>query len=428
MRIVISGFLLTFFSSFGQTFLISLYVPGIMKDFGISNSFFGSIYGAATVLSAFALIYAGNLIDTWPLKRYTAASVLILASASVVTGSAFSIILIFFGIWGLRFAGQGLLSHISNTSVSRYFTAARGKALSVSSLGYSAGEGFLPVITGIIIASFGWRISMFFNAAFLILILLPVIILVLGSREFRGSADEEESPGEANPDEKSPGVAGKAEIRGKPGAAINNPPKFSRKLLFADKRFYIIASNSFLQPFIVTGLFFYQLALASDKGWPVELITSSFILYAAGRAVFSLAGGPLVDRFTAVRMLPWYLFPFAAALTALLFFRHPFTAPFYLILTGISIGISSTVKTAVLAEVFGTKNIGSVRSVFAMISVLSTAASPALFGFILDAGFPFNTIILLSLIITGISIIISFNLSGMAGIKTGKNHKNRVCK
>ena len=35
IRIVISGFLLTFFSSFGQTFLISLYVPGIMKDFGL---------------------------------------------------------------------------------------------------------------------------------------------------------------------------------------------------------------------------------------------------------------------------------------------------------------------------------------------------------------------------------------------------------
>lgn len=409
MRIVISGFLLTFFSSFGQTFLVSLYVPGIMKDFGISNSVFGSIYGAATVLSAFALMYAGNLIDTWPLKKYTTAAILVFTAAGILTGSAFNIIMIFFGIWGLRFAGQGLLTHISSTSVSRYFTAARGKALSIASLGYSAGEGFLPVATGIIIASFGWRISMYFNAAFLFLILLPVIILVMGNREFREGPENHTARDLKNKTDENNNSGGKRLPSG----------EFSRKKLFKDRRFYIIASNSFLQPFVVTGLFFYQLVLASDKGWPVELITSSFILYAAGRAVFSLAGGPLVDRYTAVKMLPYYLVPFAAALTALLFFRNPFIAPLYLILTGISIGISSTVKTAVLAEVFGTKNIGSIRSVFAMISVLSTAASPALFGFILDAGLPFNSIILFSLLVTIVSIIVSFNLPGPERKKQG---------
>ncbi len=402
MRIVISGFLLAFFSSFGQTFLVSLYVPGIMKDFGISNSVFGSIYGAATVLSAFALMYAGNLMDTWPLKKYTTAAILVFTAAGILTGSAFNIIMIFFGIWGLRFAGQGLLTHISSTSVSRYFTAARGKALSIASLGYSAGEGFLPVITGMITASFGWRISMFFNAAFLFLILLPVIILVMGNREFRDGTEKQTARELKNKPDINNGSGGKGLPSG----------EFSRKKLFTDRRFYIIASNSFLQPFVVTGLFFYQLVLASDKGWPVELITSSFILYAAGRAVFSLAGGPLVDRYTAVKMLPYYLIPFAAALTALLFFHNPFIAPLYLILTGISIGISSTVKTAVLAEVFGTKNIGSIRSVFAMISVLNTAASPALFGFILDAGFPFNSIILVSLLVTIVSVMVSFNLPG----------------
>jgi len=383
--LIVSGFLLTFFSSFGQTFLISLYAPGIMEKFSITNSLFGSIYGAATVLSAAALIYAGNLIDIWPLRRYTILSVLILAGACLTVGFAPGIAVLFLGIWGLRFAGQGLFTHITSTAISKHFNSVRGKALGVTSLGYSAGEGILPVVTGLIISLFGWRQSIMINAFFLLAVLLPLILFLMRGEE-----------------------CGECGESGETGKKVQE--KFSRKLLFSDRRFYIIAANSFIQPFAVTGLFFYQLVLASDKGWPVELITSGFILYAAGRSVFSLVGGPLVDRYTAVKMLPWYLVPYAAALAVLYFFSSSFIALLYLVLTGISIGLSSSVKTAVLAEVFGTKNIGGVRSVYSMISVLSTAASPALFGLIIDSGAGFSPVILLSLILVLISIIISFAL------------------
>jgi len=56
------------------------------------------------------------------------------------------------------------------------------------------------------------------------------------------------------------------------------------------------------------------------------------------------------------------------------------------------VGLGSTVKTALLVEVYGTRNLGAIRSVSATVMVVSTALSPVLFGFLLDHGFGFTFI------------------------------------
>ena len=48
LPLLVFGLILTFFSSFGQTFLLSLYVPSIEALLGISNTAFGSLYAVAT--------------------------------------------------------------------------------------------------------------------------------------------------------------------------------------------------------------------------------------------------------------------------------------------------------------------------------------------------------------------------------------------
>lgn len=70
-RLISFGFILTFFSSFGQTFLLSLYVPKILNEFELTNSFFGGLYAFATVGSSLILVYVGKLIDRTNLKTYT---------------------------------------------------------------------------------------------------------------------------------------------------------------------------------------------------------------------------------------------------------------------------------------------------------------------------------------------------------------------
>lgn len=382
-RLLSFGFVLTFFSSFGQTFLISLYVPKIINEFQITNSFFGGLYALATVGSSFILIYVGKLIDKTDLKKYSIYSSIVLLISCLLIAFSFDIIMIFLGLLGLRFAGQGLLSHISNTTISKYFDKTRGKALSITSLGYSSGEGFFPLLMSLFIFNFGWRNSLIINSAAIGLFLIPFIWFALSNNINYGKNNEVQPASE----------------------------NFSRKFLFRDKRFYIIAANAVTLPFLATGLFFYQSALADYKGWTMEWLSFSFMGFAIGRTLFSLVSGQIIDKYSSVKLLTLYLLPFIIGLFLLLVSSHIYIAFIYLFLTGVSIGFGGTVKTAVIAEIYGVNNIGSIRSLFATIMVLGTALSPFLFGLILDNGYNFSVILVFGLLMVFGIIALSTQLT-----------------
>ncbi|MBI4326718.1 MAG: hypothetical protein HY674_15855 [Chloroflexi bacterium] len=49
------GVLLTLFSSFGRTFLISMLVPRLLEEFALNTAQYGALYAGATLTSALAL-------------------------------------------------------------------------------------------------------------------------------------------------------------------------------------------------------------------------------------------------------------------------------------------------------------------------------------------------------------------------------------
>ncbi len=381
-RLIALGFMLTFFSSFGQTFLLSLYVPHIINDFQLTNTFFGGLYALATVFSSIILVYAGRLIDHVDLKKYSLWSALALMLSCLVLAFAGHVFMIFAALLGLRFAGQGLLSHISSTTISKHFNETRGKALSITSLGYSSGEGFFPVLMSLVIAVVGWRHSMVINAAAVGFLLIPFIWLAL-------SRYEQHNPVDSQPQ----------------GRTI------SRAFLFKDKNFYLIAANSIALPFLVTGLFFHQSSLAAFKGWSLEWLSLCFLGFAIGRTVFSLISGQLIDTYSATKLISFYLLPFILGLLVLLLFDNQFAALFYLIMTGVSVGMSSTIKSAAIAEIYGTAHLGGIRSLFATLMVLSTATSPLLFGLLLDHGFHFSVILVFSIVTGSVASLLGSQIS-----------------
>lgn len=384
-RLISFGFILAFFSSFGQTFLISLYVPSLMQEFHLTGFSFGMIFGAATILSGLALSWAGKFIDHCHLREYTLVAVGLLVISCLMIGFALNFVWVFAGIWGLRLAGQGLLTHISNTSIAKFFHHTRGMALSLCALGYAMGEALFPMIVGSMIGLMGWRRSMISSAGLIAVILVPFIYAALDDKRLPLLAQQ---------------------------TTRDSSPKFSLRGLLGDQRFYIITLNSFILPSTITGLFFYQLILAQEKGWSVEWLSLSFLGFALGRTFFSLFSGPWVDRFGALKLFPLYLIPFFIGLLLLTFGRHPIIALLYLTLTGITVGISMTVKTALLTEIYGTQNLGRIRAIFATMMVLSTALSPAIFGLIIDAGWGFSWITGGSAILVLLSILLSLRLEG----------------
>lgn len=381
------GIMMTTLSSFGQTFLLALYIPFLIEEFAITNSLISSFYGIATIASALILPKLGKYIDSVSLKNYT-----------LMTTAIFLVALVFFSfarVWwyipiaffGLRLAGQGLFSHIAITSMSRYFIENRGKAISIASLGHPLGQAILPAITLLIIAQIGWRESLWVNA-----VLVGVIVTFFTIFAIKPSHLQPESV-----------------IINKDGS-VKAPTvdKVRQRDILKSKPFWLLAPNIFFVPFAITGLFFFQFSIVEYKGWGIEFIALGLTSYAIASTTSILTAGPLIDKYSAKTFFPFYLIPFLGALIVIYLVDSQWGIFAYMVLMGLSIGFGNATVAALQVEFFGQTYIGTVRSLFTSLMVLSSAVGPALYGAILDLGWGFDTVFLVTMGMLVIIIIQSF--------------------
>ena len=62
-KVILFGFIFTFFSSFGQSYFLGLFNSSIRDALSITHGQFGSIYASATLCSSLLLIWVGKKID-----------------------------------------------------------------------------------------------------------------------------------------------------------------------------------------------------------------------------------------------------------------------------------------------------------------------------------------------------------------------------
>ncbi|MDX5480281.1 MAG: MFS transporter, partial [Hymenobacteraceae bacterium] len=286
---VFFGWLLTFFSSFGQTFYISLYVPAILEQFNLSKSLFGGYYAVATIIASFFLLQFGHRVDSRPIRPITVQTVLLLFASCLVLGLAVHPAMVFLALIGLRLGGQGFMSHISLSVMSRYFSADRGKALSISSMGYPMGEMVFPLVAGLLLSYWNWQVALITTSLLLLTIFLPLRKLDLTAMDVPADTQE---------------VSGKEK-------------RAYFKQLVTEKPFWILIPPVFSFSFVFTGIFFFQYVLAGEKGWPLEWYAMCFSGYAIIRFLFMLYGGILTDSLSASKLFPYYLIPMMLGLISL---------------------------------------------------------------------------------------------------------------
>ena len=361
-------------SNYGQTFFIALYSAEIRTAFDLSNAGFGALYSAMTLLSACVMVYSGRLIDEWSLSRFTVFVLLGLAAGCVVMGLANHIVWLAVALFMLRHFGQALSSHTGMTAIGRAYDANRGQAVSLIQLGYAGFEGFFPLMAVAMIAWLGWQQSWSVYAIILVLIAVPLQLTL--SRTGPQVVNDEAEQGDM--------------------------PQADRRAVLRDKRFYLVLPLYIASPFLLTGMFFHQVQLADTRGWDLAVLAAAFSLYAGLKIVTSLLTGPMVDRYSARRILPTMAIPLLLGLWLILLpdnivgvVMTPFV---YMGLLGVHLGMAGPVSGGLWPELFGTKNLGAIRSMTSPIMVASTAASPILFGLLLDANISFGQLAGISMV------------------------------
>lgn len=365
------GFLLTFFASFGQTYFIAVFGGQLRETFSLGVAGFGAVYSGATLLSGLLILYLGGLIDRLALPLYAGAATIVLASAAMalalapVTNPAFLFIVLLL----LRLCGQGLLSHASATTMAREFTRDRGKALTFTALGHAGGEAVFPVGAVALMAFVGWQGVWMVIALLLLVVALPLFLWLARARH-------------APPPPKRESLH-----------AASGRTDWSRRAVLRDTVFYLLAPAVMTPAVINTGIFFHQVPLVESKGWPLSLFAGAFTVYALATVVAILYGGRQVDRIGASGVLRVSLLPLALGLVLLSLVDAPWAAYAFMTLSGLTTGIFFTSSTAIWAETYGVAHLGAIRALASAIMVFATAAAPALFGWLLDAGLGFDRLL-----------------------------------
>jgi len=361
-RIIGLGFALTFLSSFGQTFFISLSGPDIRAAFGLTHGAFGSIYSVATLSSGLLMIWVGSVIDRVDIRLYATTAMLGLTAAALSLSFAPNLLVLGLSLFALRLFGQGMLSHAGVMSTARLHEGVRGRALGVAALGFPAGEATLPALALALIAAFGWTGT--WRIAALVIVAALAAGWLLGFLLRARDADLEETA--------------------RKKALSDTGPRWAD--ILRDWRFLALIPTMIGYPAIMTAYFFHQRFIADVKGWSLELLASSITLFALVSVVVAMSAGSFVDRFGAVRLSHFYLAGMSAASIALATFDAPFLPLVFFGLIGLTSGCTNVVIAAVLAELFGTAHLGKIRALAGAIMVVASAATPGAIGLLFDAG------------------------------------------
>ena len=389
LKVILFGFIFTFFSSFGQSFFLGLFNNSIRNELSITHGQFGSIYASATLLSSFILIWVGKKIDDINISKFAFFVILLLSFSSFFFSTISSISLLFIAIFLMRFSGQGMMSHTATTTVSRYFTKSRGKALSTIWFGLSTAEFILPVFIIFLLSLYDWKI-IWLSISLLVLLILPITSFILVKNLNFNSRETQQKNGSKN----------------------LNIKNWKRIEVIKDYRFYIICANMLAMPWIATGTFVYQSFILNSKNWGPYIIAQSFMAYSVLSVITLIISGILIDKFTSRKLIIYMNIPLLISVFVIMYFEHPFTAFIFLGLIGISNGFANVLGSSTWAEIYGVKYIGSIKALTTALMVFATAFGTALFGFLIDNGYKIEEIALISAIYISLSLILLFLIRG----------------
>lgn len=374
------GFCLALFSSFGQTFYVALFNGVLNDELGLSSSELGTLYGGATFGSALLLMWIGKLIDAWDLRTFTVFTFVILAAACLMFANATGPLTLMLAMLGLRLGGQGLMSHTALTSMSRYFESERSFAVSISNMGFAAGVAVFPVIGALVIASYGWRGIWTGSAVVILFALLPWALFLLRGHVTRHTkyVERQSAPLDANSPPRSIG--------------------WTRSQVLRDKRFYLLLPIMMSLPFVATGIQFHQILLVEEKGWVLATFASGYFVAASFNVVGGLSVGSLVSRLGGIdRLVPWFMVPLCMSMVLLISFDTPVIIWIYMITNGLNGGMFGVVSNVLWAELYGTQNLGAIRSLITSTTIFAAALAPAVMGWLLDFGWTMRLIAAASL-------------------------------
>lgn len=359
-----AGVLISFTSSYGQTFFIALFAAQIMATFSLTDGQWGLLYAVATTASAAAMVFVGPVTDRLRVRQLAVATCVLLTLACLTMAGAGHAALLVLAVFLLRFAGQGMMSHLAAVAMARWFVATRGRALSISAMGFALGQAILPILFVAGLGVMDWR-WLWGIAALATVATIPVLLRLLRA---------ERTPQSIAREQPIAGMSGRHWTR---GAMLRHP------------LFWGLVPLLLGPPAFGTALWFHQVHLTEVKGWSLTGYVALMPLFTVVSVATTLLSGVVLDRIGSARMIKVYMLPFALAFFLMGWAETLAGAALALCVFALGTGSQATVPTAFWAEFYGTRHLGAIKALATAIMVLGSAIGPGLTGWVIDLGVDF---------------------------------------
>ena len=94
------------------------------------------------------------------------------------------------------------------------------------------------------------------------------------------------------------------------------------------------------------------------------------------------------------------------------FWDNQLAFPLAMGIIGSTYGLIATSQSAVWAEAFGTQHLGAIKSMGAFITIFASAASPFIWGLMLNQGFALTSLFAYSAVWTAACVLVGFAMQG----------------
>lgn len=373
----------------GLTVTFSFFTKDWLAAYGMTFTEWGLILFVSTLIAGFSLPLAGGLADRLPARPLTMALLALMALACFGMMLSRHVALLFALVFTLRFFGQGMMVHQSQTLTARWFAQNRGKAMAIALMGVVFAENLLPAGLVALRRSYDWRTLWGFLGVAMLILLVVLYWLMRDERKPEGQSETNAMTG----------LWGRHWRRSE---ALKN-------------WVFWFATPAFLAwPLTLTMFFMLLPEIAISKGFDHDVLFAKLPYFALTAVLSTWASGFLIDKFGLPKVLGlgaltmifgYALMSVAASLDM---------AIFALTLLGWSVGFNANIFGSFWAQYYGTQHVGAIRSMAAGVFICAVATGPLLAGVLADHDVRMN------LILQGLSLIAltAFLLLGVVTIKT----------